>query len=301
MNFDFPTIMTGAVIATGIIWAIDMFTGAPRRRKALSNYFATAGTPLDKGVLKRLSTESGLEDVVKSSEGKLHGETIKNIAKEPLLVEYARSFFPIILIVLILRSFLMEPFRIPSGSMMPTLLVGDFILVNKYTYGIRLPVVNKKIVEMGAPQRGDVVVFRYPKDPSVDYIKRVVGLPGDRIGYMQKQVYVNGQPVAQEFRNSYTGVGAGLSMSGAELRLERLGDATHDILIVPNQPSIEGEVQVPAGHYFVMGDNRDNSNDSRFWGFVPEQNLVGKAFLIWMNWDSANGGVGWSRIGSQVQ
>ena len=150
---------------------------------------------------------------------------------------------------------------------------------------------------MGEPQRGDVVVFRYPKDPSVDYIKRVVGLPGDRIGYVQKQVYVNGQPVEQQFKDSYTGVGAGLSMSGAELRTERLGDVSHDILIVPNQSSIEGEVQVPAGHYFVMGDNRDNSNDSRFWGFVPEENLVGKAFMIWMSWDSANGGIGWSRIG----
>lgn len=301
MNFDFPTIMTGAVVVTGVIWAVDAFTAAPKRRKALSSYFETAGAPLDKDVLKRISTEPGLDEVVKASAGRLQVETIKKIAKEPLLVEYARSFFPIILIVLLLRSFLMEPFRIPSGSMMPTLLVGDFILVNKYTYGIRLPVVNKKIVEMGEPQRGDVVVFRYPKDPSVDYIKRVVGLPGDRIGYVQKQVYVNGKPVEQQFKDSYTGVGAGLSMSGAELRSERLGDATHDILIVPNQPSVEGEVQVPAGHYFVMGDNRDNSNDSRFWGFVPEENLVGKAFMIWMSWDSANGGVGWNRIGSSVQ
>ena len=302
MNFDFPTIMTGAVVVTGVIWAIDAFTGAPRRRQALSRYFETAGTPLDKNVLKRLDSESGLEEVVKASEGRLHGETIKKIAKEPLLVEYARSFFPIILVVLLLRSFLMEPFRIPSGSMMPTLLVGDFILVNKYTYGIRLPVVNKKIIAMGEPQRGDIVVFRYPKDPSVDYIKRVVGLPGDRIAYVQKQIYVNGQPVEQEARGSYTGVGAGLSMSGADVRIERLGDVAHDILIVPGQPSIiEGEVQVPAGHYFVMGDNRDNSNDSRFWGFVPEENLVGKAFMIWMSWDSANGGIGWGRIGTHVQ
>ena len=301
MNFDFPTIMTGAVVVTGVIWMIDAFTGAPKRRQALSRYFETVGVPLDKSVFKSLATESGLDEVVKASEGRLHGETIKNIAKEPLLVEYARSFFPIILIVLLLRSFLMEPFRIPSGSMMPTLLVGDFILVNKYTYGIRLPVVNKKIIDMNAPQRGDVVVFRYPKDPSLDYIKRVVGLPGDRIGYVQKQVYVNGKPVEQEAKGSYTGLGAGLSMSGAELRIERLGGAAHDILIVPNQASIEGEVKVPAGHYFVMGDNRDNSNDSRFWGFVPEENLVGKAFMIWMSWDSANGGVGWNRIGMHVQ
>lgn len=301
MNFDFPTIMTVAVVVTGVIWAADALRGVPKRRKALSRYFEAAGTTLDDGMLKRIATEPGLEEVVQASAGKLQSEAIKNIAKEPILVEYARSFFPIILVVLLLRSFLMEPFRIPSGSMMPTLLVGDFILVNKYTYGIRLPVVDKKIIEIGEPRRGDIVVFRYPKDRSVDYIKRVIGLPGDRIGYFQKQLYVNGKPVEQQSKGSYTGVGAGLSMTGADWRVEQLDSLAHDILVVPNQPSIEGEVQVPAGHYFVMGDNRDNSNDSRFWGFVPEQNLVGKAFMIWMSWDSANGGIGWNRIGTQVQ
>lgn len=302
MNFDFPTIMTLAVFITGAIWALDAATGARRRRQALAQYVESAGAKMDEKALKRLATEQAyLDEVVGSSEGKLKAEAIKGIAKEPMLVEYARSFFPIILVVLLLRSFLVEPFRIPSGSMMPTLLVGDFILVNKYAYGIRLPVINAKVIGIGEPRRGDIVVFRYPKDPSVDYIKRVVGVPGDRIGYYHKQIYVNGKPVEQSHAGTYTGVGAGLSMSGANVYRERLGDVQHDILTVPGRPSIEGEIQVPEGQYFVMGDNRDNSNDSRFWGFVPEKNLVGRAFMIWMNWDSANGGVGWSRIGSSVE
>ncbi|MFZ5594809.1 MAG: signal peptidase I [Pseudomonadota bacterium] len=302
MNFDFPTIMTLAVFITGAIWAVDAVTGARRRRQALAQYVESAGARMDEKALKRLATEQAyLDEVVSSSEGKLKADAIKGITKEPVLVEYARSFFPIILIVLLLRSFLVEPFRIPSGSMMPTLLVGDFILVNKYAYGIRLPVINTKIIDVGEPRRGDIVVFRYPKDPSVDYIKRVVGVPGDRIGYYHKQIYVNGKPVEQSPVGTYTGVGAGLSMSGANVYRERLGDVQHDILIVSGRSSIEGEIQVPEGQYFVMGDNRDNSNDSRFWGFVPEENLVGRAFMIWMNWDSANGGVGWSRIGSSVE
>ncbi|QJD30150.1 signal peptidase I [Methylococcus geothermalis] len=218
--------------------------------------------------------------------------------KEPLLVEYARSFFPIVLIVMLLRSFLVEPFRIPSGSMMPTLLIGDFILVNKFIYGIRLPVLNTKVIEMGEPARGDIVVFRFPKDPTVDYIKRVIGLPGDKIGYYNKQLYINGKPIAQTSLGTYEGVGQGASMSGAELLLEDLEGVRHDILIRRGQPTVEGEFTVPEGSYFVMGDNRDNSNDSRYWGVVPEANLVGKAFFIWMSWDFENGGIGFSRLGT---
>lgn len=218
--------------------------------------------------------------------------------KEPLLVEYARSFFPIVLIVMLLRSFLVEPFRIPSGSMMPTLLIGDFILVNKFTYGIRLPVLNTKIVAMGEPQRGDIVVFRFPKDPTVDYIKRVIGLPGDKIGYYNKQLYVNGKSIGQTSLGTYEGVGQGASMSGAELLSEDLEGLKHDILIRHGQPTVQGEFTVPEGSYFVMGDNRDNSNDSRYWGVVPEANLVGKAFFIWMSWDFENGGIGFSRLGT---
>ncbi|WP_428354252.1 signal peptidase I [Methyloprofundus sp.] len=222
-------------------------------------------------------------------------------ANEPLLVEYARSFFPVVLIVFILRSFIAEPFRIPSGSMMPTLLIGDFILVNKFTYGIRIPVINKKIIEMNEPERGDAVVFRYPKNPAVDYIKRVIGLPGDRITYKDKKLTINGIAMKQVSLGVYQGVGQGKTMDGAELIKEDLLPVEHEILINPHAPNIKGTFIVPKGQYFVMGDNRDNSNDSRYWGTVPEANLVGRAFFIWMNWDWENTGIGFSRIGTIIQ
>ena len=199
---------------------------------------------------------------------------------EPILVEYARSFFPIVLIVLILRSFIAEPFRIPSGSMMPTLLVGDFILVNKFTYGIRLPVINKKIIAMNEPHRGDIVVFRFPKEPSIDYIKRIIGLPGDKVVYKNKQLTVNDVPVKEVSMGRYQGVGQGEDMTGAEEFIENLTGVEHSILIRNGVPSVEFSHVVPEGSYFVMGDNRDNSNDSRYWGYVPEANLVGRAFFI---------------------
>ncbi|MEQ1620388.1 MAG: signal peptidase I [Methylococcales bacterium] len=220
---------------------------------------------------------------------------------EPVLVEYARSFFPIVLIVLLLRSFLAEPFRIPSGSMMPTLLVGDFILVNKFTYGIRLPVINKKIIEVNEPQRGDIFVFRYPKDPSVDYIKRVIGLPGDRVSYHDKKLTINGAPISQVFSETYQGVGQGQDMTGANLLEENLTGVEHNILIRNGSPTVEFDYIVPPGNYFAMGDNRDNSNDSRYWGPVPEENLVGKAFFIWMSWDWQHKGVGFDRIGTVLK
>jgi signal peptidase I len=218
--------------------------------------------------------------------------------KEPVLVEYARSFFPVVLIVLLLRSFLFEPFRIPSGSMMPTLLIGDFILVNKFSYGVRLPVLNTKIIETSEPKRGDVVVFRYPKQPTVDYIKRVIGLPGDRIAYFDKKLYVNGQAAKQISLGGYQGVGQGANMSGSELLVEDLIGVEHSILIHQGASTVEDVFVVPQGQYFVMGDNRDNSNDSRYWGTVPEGNLVGRAFFIWMNWDLENGGVAFNRLGT---
>ena len=217
---------------------------------------------------------------------------------EPVLVEYARSFFPIVLIVLLLRSFIAEPFRIPSGSMMPTLLVGDFILVNKFTYGIRLPVINKKVLELNEPERGDIVVFRYPKDPSVDYIKRIVGVPGDKIVYHNKQLTINGVPAKQVSLGRYQGFGQGEDMTGAEELQEDLTGIEHDILIRNGVPTVEFAYVVPEGNYFAMGDNRDNSNDSRYWGPVPEANLVGKAFFIWMSWDWQNKGIGFDRIGT---
>lgn len=223
--------------------------------------------------------------------------------KEPVIVEYARSFFPVLLIVLVVRSFIAEPFRIPSNSMMSTLLTGDFILVNKFSYGIRLPVTETKIVPVGEPARGDVVVFRYPKDPSQDYIKRVIGLPGDVVEYRNKVLTVNGERIGATPESSYVGVGSGREMTGAELLIEQLGEVQHKILVNPRVPRRldgEGVWRVPEGHYFVMGDNRDHSEDSRFWGFVPEENLVGRAFFIWMNWDGKNGGVDFSRLGTVI-
>jgi signal peptidase I len=215
---------------------------------------------------------------------------------EPAIVEYARSFFPILLLVLVVRSFLFEPFRIPSSSMMPTLLIGDFIFVNKYVYGLRLPVINTKILDIGEPQRGDVIVFRLPADPGTNYIKRLVGLPGDTIRYVNKKLYVNDQPVEIEFHGRYDG-----EQPGALLARERLGGVEHDILLMPGQSSIEGTFVVPPGHYFMMGDNRDNSRDSRYpgVGFIPEYRVVGKAVRIWMNWEFPRV-PRWSRIGNPV-
>ena len=217
---------------------------------------------------------------------------------EPVVVEYARSFFPILLIVLIVRSFLFEPFRIPSSSMVPTLLVGDFIFVNKFEYGLRLPVVNTKILEIGDPQRGDVVVFRLPADPSTNYIKRLVGLPGDTVRYQNRQLFINGQPVNAEPMGAYTED----SQPGALLYNEYLGEVEHNILLMPGRRSLEGTFKIPAGHYFMMGDNRDNSRDSRYQGvgIIPENKVVGKAVRIWMNWSFPNM-PRWSRVGNAIK
>lgn len=216
---------------------------------------------------------------------------------EPGLVEHARSFFPIFLVVLLLRSFLLEPFRIPSGSMIPTLLVGDFILVNKFTYGLRLPVTNQRFFDIGEPARGDVVVFRYPEDPSTPFIKRIVGLPGDTITYRDKRVRVNGEPLEYSDESRFVGVKSAALHTGAELLTETLGTHRHEILVTPQAPTFDGEFKVPEGQYFVLGDNRDNSRDSRYWGFVPNENLIGRAFLIWMNWDH---GPDVGRIGQSI-
>ncbi|QGU31656.1 signal peptidase I [Thermochromatium tepidum] len=281
MTFDFPAFLVLASFLTGGIWLFDALVFAPRRRAAI----AAAGG--------RTLTEDG-----------------RPLIKEPVLVEYARSFFPVIFAVLVLRSFVVEPFRIPSNSMMPTLLTGDFILVNKFAYGLRLPVLNLKFLDLGAPQRGDVVVFKFPLDPSTDYIKRIIGVPGDVIGYRNKTLFINGKPVAQLPLGTYTGVGSGREMTGARKSLEHLDAVEHAILIRPNAPDLPlgcqvlafGPIEVPKKQYFVMGDNRDNSNDSRCWGFVPEDNLVGKAFAIWMHWDGARDGfpIAWSRLGNGI-
>jgi signal peptidase I len=257
---DFALILVLATLVTGVIWALDAL------------------------IFKRLR-----------SAGAVRGEAVR----EPVVVEYAKSFFPVLFLVLILRSFLFEPFRIPSGSMMPTLLEGDFIFVNKFVYGLRLPVLNSKVVDIGEPQRGDVVVFRLPSDPAVNYIKRVVGLPGDTVYYDQgnKQLTINGEEVPLEIIGPYE------DDPGMSLAEERLGASEHFLLLTRGSLSRGGTYKVPAGHYFVMGDNRDNSRDSRFAGvdFIPEFRLVGRAERIWMNWRSpSEGGPEWSRIGKSI-
>ena len=269
MNLDFPSIMVLLVAVTGGIWAADAAFFAPRRRAPASD--PTALAPL------------------------------------PIIVEYARSFFPVFLVVLLLRSFLAEPFRIPSNSMMPTLLTGDFILVNKFTYGIRLPVLDRKAIELGSPRRGDVMVFKSPTDSVTPFIKRVIGVPGDEIRYQHKTLYVNGKKVVQKTLGNYTGVGSGAGMTGASLQQELLEGAPHEILIREarggslrfSEPG-EGRWIVPADHYFMMGDNRDNSHDSRFWGFVPDHMIIGKAFIIWFNWDWGHG-IDFGRIGDGIE
>ncbi|PAV46834.1 signal peptidase I [Pseudomonas sp. HAR-UPW-AIA-41] len=266
MSINFPLLLVIAVAVCGALALLDAILLAPRRRAAISAYEGQVTEP----------------DAV----------VIEQLSKEPLLVEYGKSFFPVLAIVLVLRSFLFEPFQIPSGSMKPTLEVGDFILVNKFAYGIRLPVIDTKIIEVGDPQRGDVMVFRYPSDPSVNYIKRVVGLPGDKVRYTSdKRLLVNDQPVAEQLLGEVPG-----TLGSAVLYREKLGEVEHLIRKEMRRYRIEPnrEWTVPVGHYFMMGDNRDNSNDSRYWndpkiapellGMVPDRNIVGKAFAIWMSW-----------------
>lgn len=262
MNIDFPLILVVATALAGLIWLIDALFFAPGRRARA----AETDHP--------------------------------NRVRDPALVEYARSFFPILLVVLILRSFVTEPFRIPSGSMMPTLLVGDFILVNKFSYGVRLPVTNTELFSTGEPKRGEVAVFRYPDDPSVNYIKRVVGVPGDHVRYEDKVFYINGERIPQETIGVYEGEGARY-MPGAQVLEESWGDLSNRIIVESGPSRLNGEFEVPEGHYFMVGDNRDNSNDSRFWGPVSEDQLVGRAYLVWMHW--GNDGLEPGRIGTRIQ
>lgn len=263
IHFDFAVLLSALTLVTGVFWALDKWVLAPKRVALVK---ATGAAP-----------------------------------KPNAFIDFCQSFFPVIALVLFLRSFIAEPFRIPSGSMIPTLLVGDFILVNKFAFGLRDPVFHYKFFQMDEPKRGDVVVFRWPVDPSKDFIKRLVGIPGDRIAYRDKTLYINGEKMMLEGAGVF---GAeGLPPPGVIYRFtEHLGDVTHNVLINPDRPTEDvPEFVVPEGQYFAMGDNRDGSDDSRRWGFVPEANLVGKAFFIWMSWDSADMRVEFSRIGNRIR
>ena len=270
VDFSLMLVVVGAM--SGVIWALDRLFFARRRKLAA----ASVGTPAER-------------------------------VREPIAVEYARSFFPVIVLVLVIRSFLFEPFRIPSDSMMPTLFDGDFIFVSKYSYGLRLPVVNTLVVPTGSPQRGDVIVFRLPPNPKINYIKRLIGLPGDRIRVDGKnQLYVNDVPMHQEPGSTYAGPKQDMwNYAGVPTATETLDHKRH-LIMFANGGVKEGEWVVPAGHYFFMGDNRNNSKDSRWLdepdapGFVPEQNLVGKAVRIWLNLDTRDGPL-WRRIGNAIQ
>jgi len=279
---NFALFLLILLVVTGLVWAMEGVSLRRRREAAAAQ------------ALARLDTE--LRQEPEDKRLRAREEQRARLLKQPWWIEYSVSFFPVILIVFLLRSFLVEPFKIPSSSMVPTLLVGDFILVNKYAYGIRLPVVNKKIVPLGEPARGDVMVFRYPEDPSLDYIKRVVGLPGDRLEYRNKRLFINGQAVPVRQVDDYL---SRERMQFSRRYIETLGGVPHEILLEDDAPAAVLPTRaasgnctynmnglactVPAGHYFVMGDNRDNSSDSRVWGFVPDENIVGKAFFIWLN------------------
>ncbi|MFZ4077259.1 MAG: signal peptidase I [Legionellaceae bacterium] len=215
----------------------------------------------------------------------------------PKVIEYARSFFPLFILVLCVRSFLIEPFRIPSGSLEPTLLVGDFVAVNKFAYGLRLPVLEKKIIALGQPQRGDVTVFRWPPDPSFDYIKRVIGVPGDHIEYHDKKLTINGTPIPQRFIQYTTDESSGNPVAQYE---EVINGIKHAIFIRKDVAPFDFEIDVPAGAYFMMGDNRDDSADSRYWGFVFDEYLRGKAFLVWMSWNGQQSTIRWKHLGHMI-
>ena len=265
MNIDFALVLVVLTSLSGLIWLFD------------SLFF------------KQKRMDRSVQDSIEP-------------AHEPVIVEYSRSLFPVLLIVLLFRSFLFEPFKIPSGSMIPTLLVGDFIVVNKFSYGIRLPVLNKKIISTGEPERGDVVVFRYTLDTSVNFIKRAVGLPGDTITYRGKQLFVNGEKVKEAAAGRYLSSDVKCSTPSLDAALfdEQLGAVNHNILKHTGSAGRNGQWVVPEGHYFMMGDNRDRSNDSREWGFVPEENLLGRAVGIWLNFDFEKGCADLSRVGSGI-
>ncbi|MBG6070535.1 MULTISPECIES: signal peptidase I [unclassified Polaromonas] len=293
---NFSALLFLAAVVTGIYWVAERLYFLPQRRKAVAALDANA-------VLRQAElAKMGINQVDDNTQ-----EARSRLIMQPWWLDWTAGLFPVIIIVFLLRSFLFEPFKIPSGSMIPTLLVNDLILVNKFHYGVRLPVINRKILDNHSPERGDVMVFRYPPKPSLDYIKRVVGIPGDEVAYLNKKLTINGKPLPKVALPDFFDVD---SMRYAKQFEETNGERKYRLLNDDDRPSFiagadnfpyrdncrystEGVVcKVPEGHYFMMGDNRDNSLDSRYWGFVPEQNIVGKAFFVWMNFGNLK------RIGS---
>lgn len=269
MNFNFELILFYAVVISGVIALYDILFLAKKRKNAFA----------------------------KKTKHMKHPPEMKL----PLMIDYARSFFPVLLLVFLLRSFLFEPFRIPSGSLEPTLLTGDFILVNKFDYGIRLPVIHKKMVSFNEPKRGDIIVFRWPPNPSVDFIKRVIGIPGDHISYIDKTLYINGTKISQIFVKNTTDQDESGDIWNVQEKQEDLFGIRHLIFQNANRPNDDiKDIVVPEGMYFAMGDNRDDSADSRYWGFVPEKNIIGKANVVWMSWSSPDHRIRWDRIGKAI-
>jgi signal peptidase I len=259
MSVDFSLLFVMALLIAGLIWIIDRLFFKAKRS----------------------------------------ARALGQLVVEPKIVELARSFFPVILIVLLVRSFIVESFRIPSASMMPGLVDGDFIFVNKFSYGLRLPVLNTKVLSVDEPKRGDVIVFRLPSNPSTNYIKRLVGLPGDHVVVRDNRVFINGKLIPLDAAGSYMGA---YGFTGAALGAERFGDTKHVVMFATDRTATDFEAIVPQGRYFFMGDNRNDSEDSRFSmvGFVPERNLVGRAVRIWMNW-RLPGWPDWHRVGTKIR
>lgn len=285
MNFSLVLLLL--TVGTGVIWALDRFLWRPKR-------LARAKQEADRfSELNREAIDQGQMSVIGEAQS-----IFNKLSAQPKWIEYTGGFFPVILFVFLLRSFVVEPFRIPSGSMLPTLHAGDFILVNKYEYGLRFPVFNFGITEGSAPKRGDIVVFKYPLDKNIDFIKRVIGVPGDEIRYINKELYVNGKRIEATPDGNFFDKETYTDLKQFN---ENLEGVVHKIVENDKVPSMARPVQghnglnqciynmgdvvcrVPDGHYFMMGDNRDNSADSRFWGFVPKEDIVGRAFYIWLN------------------
>ena len=300
---NFALLLFLASVVTGLYWLAERFYFLPQRVKAAAAYDASLGARNQRLAQQGITKVDTVDDKAR-----------ERLLMQPWWLDWTAGLFPVIVAVFLLRSFLFEPFKIPSGSMMPTLLTGDLILVNKYTYGLRLPVINTKLTEGTPPARGDVMVFRYPPKPSMDYIKRVVGIPGDEVAYLNKKLTINGKPVSKTPLAPYFGDSSDdrdTYMKETPQFEEVLGDKKHKILntdsrraglseaeVIPFEEqgncryNVEGVVcKVPPGMYFMMGDNRDNSADSRYWGFVPDKNIVGRAFFVWMNFGN------WKRIG----